>query len=121
MTNGGAPLEKEGNVWRIVKLLNHDKAGFKQLLFPVTASRSMAGIPLVYCKMVCHVGGVFTQCTVNHMGAQLEASGWEYISTIMFSSNVNDFHDGFHGVDNKVARAASKIIRVVLFASCNKF
>ncbi len=41
---------------------------------------------------------------------------WECMSTILLRSNANDFRNKFHRVGSKVARAAGKIIRVVVFA-----
>ncbi len=54
-------------------------------------------------------------------GVISSVSGWEYISTKLLHSNVNNFHFIFHRVGSKVAHIASKIIRMMLFASCHDF
>ncbi len=44
-----------------------------------------------------------------------------YISIILLHSNTNNFHYRLHRVDSKVARAASKVIRVAVVTSRHDF
>ncbi len=85
-----------------------------------------AWIPLVYIILIwiwygttCHsVPYNLNSHLMYHKphGAPLTPSGWECMSAILLRSNAYNFCNRFHKVDSKVARAISKIIRVLLFA-----
>ncbi len=76
---------------------------------------------MAYHFIAHRAGRVPFRCDTYHEphGMSLKPSGWKYISTILLHSNANDFSNGFHRVESKVARAFNKIIQVVLFGSCH--
>ncbi len=92
-------------------IVTNNKAGFKQLWFPVTASSSAAGIPLVYinnliiqiwCSMPFYsmlCGSNLCRMYLQPHGPLFESSGRKYIWTILLHSNTNNSHSGFYRAD----------------------
>ncbi len=87
--------------------VNNKKAGFKRLQFPVTASHSAAGIPLVYINNFIQIwcgapfysmpcGLNFRRMYLKPHGLPFELSSRKYsIWIILLHSNTNDSRSGF--------------------------